>query len=63
MAILEKTWILRGFVNAVPISNTRHADGRCTTIPVHRGRDISPILVRQIAKDIELTIEEFYEER
>jgi predicted RNA binding protein YcfA (HicA-like mRNA interferase family) len=41
----------------------RHADGRCTTVPIHRGRDISPILVRQIAKDIELTIEEFYEER
>ena len=34
-----------------------HADGRCTTVPFHRGRDISPILVRQIAKDVGLTIE------
>ena len=41
----------------------RHADGRCTTVPVHQGRDISPILVRQIAKDIGLTLDEFYEER
>ncbi len=41
----------------------RHPDGRCTTVPVHQGRDISPILIRQIAKDINLTIEEFYEKR
>lgn len=36
----------------------RHADGRCTTVPFHAGRDISPILLRQIAKDIGLTVEE-----
>jgi predicted RNA binding protein YcfA (HicA-like mRNA interferase family) len=37
----------------------RHSDNRCTTVPFHSGRDISPILLRQIAKDIGLTIEEF----
>jgi predicted RNA binding protein YcfA (HicA-like mRNA interferase family) len=37
----------------------RHTDGRCTTVPFHPGRDISPILLRQIAKDIGLTVEEF----
>lgn len=36
----------------------RHADGRITTVPFHQGRDISPILLRQIAKDIHLTIDE-----
>ncbi|GIV20389.1 MAG: hypothetical protein KatS3mg023_2140 [Armatimonadota bacterium] len=36
----------------------RHADGRCTTLPFHSGRDISPILLRQIAKDISMTVEE-----
>ena len=36
----------------------RHANGRCTTVPVHAGRDISPILLRQIAKDIGLSVEE-----
>lgn len=36
----------------------RHPDGRRTTVPVHPGRDISPILLRQIAKDIGLTVEE-----
>ena len=37
----------------------RHADGRCTTVPFHAGRDISPILFRQIAKDIGLSVDEF----
>jgi predicted RNA binding protein YcfA (HicA-like mRNA interferase family) len=37
----------------------RHPDGRCTTVPFHQGRDLSPILLRQIAKDIDLTIDEF----
>jgi len=37
----------------------RHQDGRGTTIPFHRGRDISPILLRQIVKDLGLTLDEF----
>jgi predicted RNA binding protein YcfA (HicA-like mRNA interferase family) len=37
----------------------RHSDGRCTTVPMHKGRDIAPSLLRQIAKDIRLTAEEF----
>jgi predicted RNA binding protein YcfA (HicA-like mRNA interferase family) len=36
----------------------RHPDGRSTTVPFHEGQDISPILLRQIAKDIGLTIDE-----
>ena len=36
----------------------RHPDGRCTTVPFHKGRDISPILLRQIARDIRVTAEE-----
>lgn len=35
----------------------RHPDGRGTSVPFHAGRDISPILLRQIAKDIGLTVE------
>jgi predicted RNA binding protein YcfA (HicA-like mRNA interferase family) len=35
----------------------RHPDGRATTVPDHAGRDISPSLLRQIAKDIGLTPE------
>lgn len=37
----------------------RHADGRGTTVPFHQGRDISPTLLRKIAKDIGLTPEQF----
>lgn len=37
----------------------RHADGRGTTVPFHQGRDIAPTLLRQIAKDIGLSVEDF----
>jgi predicted RNA binding protein YcfA (HicA-like mRNA interferase family) len=41
----------------------RHADGRGTTVPNHPGRDMSPVLLRQIIKDIEMTMEEFLRRR
>lgn len=41
----------------------RHRDGRGTTVPMHKGRDIAPPLLRQIAKDLGLTIGEFLEHR
>ncbi len=41
----------------------RHPDGRATTVPFHTGRDLSPILLRQIAKDIGLTTEQFIQHR
>lgn len=37
----------------------RHADGRRTTVPFHPGRDIAPLLLRQIAKDIGMSVDEF----
>ncbi len=37
----------------------RHPDGRWTTIPMHRGRDISVGLLRKILKDIDISVEEF----
>ena len=36
----------------------RHPDGRGTTLPFHAGRDISPTLLRKIARDIGVTTEE-----
>lgn len=41
----------------------RHPDGRATTVPHHAGRDISPILLRQIARDIGVTVEELIAHR
>ena len=37
----------------------RDTRGRCTTVPAHKGRAIAPPLLRQIAKDIGMTLEEF----
>jgi predicted RNA binding protein YcfA (HicA-like mRNA interferase family) len=36
----------------------RHDDGRCTTVPFHKGRDISPVLLRKIARDIGVSAED-----
>lgn len=41
----------------------RHTNGRQTTVPDHRGRDLSPILLRQIARDIGMTPEDFIKDR
>ena len=37
----------------------RHTDGRVTTVPMHAGRDIAPTLLRQICRDIRMTVPEF----
>lgn len=37
----------------------RHDDGRTTTVPFHRGRDISPVLLRKIAKDVGMDLDTF----
>jgi predicted RNA binding protein YcfA (HicA-like mRNA interferase family) len=62
VAILEKL----GFVEARRRGSHkqfRHADGRSTTVPFHPGRDLSPLLLRQIARDIGLTAEELLRHR
>ena len=41
----------------------RHGDGRVTTVPFHKGRDIAPTLLRKIVRDIGLTVEEFLAHR
>src|SRR5262249_13404780 len=37
----------------------RHTDGRGTTVPFHKGQDISTVLLKKIADDIGMTAEEF----
>lgn len=37
----------------------RHPDGRTTTVPNHKGRDLARPLVREILREIELTPEQF----
>lgn len=37
----------------------RHSDGRVTTVPDHKGRDIAPGLLRKILEDIRMSAEDF----
>jgi len=41
----------------------RRPDGRTTTVPFPTGHDISPALLRKIAADIRLTVDEFLKAR
>ncbi len=36
----------------------RHPNGRKTTVPVHKGNDISRGLLRKILRDVDISIEE-----
>ncbi len=37
----------------------RHTDGRTTTAPHHKGRDLARPLIREILREIEITPDEF----
>ncbi|MBI4226811.1 MAG: type II toxin-antitoxin system HicA family toxin [Candidatus Omnitrophica bacterium] len=37
----------------------RHPDGRATVVPIHRGEDIPPGLLRSILSEIKLSRDEF----
>jgi predicted RNA binding protein YcfA (HicA-like mRNA interferase family) len=39
----------------------RHADGRTTTLPNHQGRDLARPLIREILREIDLSLEQFGE--
>ena len=41
----------------------RHPDGRATTVPDHGSREIAPALLRVIARDIGMSVEEFVDRR
>jgi len=37
----------------------RHPDGRTTTLPYHKGRGLARPLIREILREIELTVEDY----
>jgi predicted RNA binding protein YcfA (HicA-like mRNA interferase family) len=41
----------------------QHQDGRTTVIPFHKGDDLGRGLIREILKDIELSVEDYEEIR
>jgi predicted RNA binding protein YcfA (HicA-like mRNA interferase family) len=40
----------------------RHSDGRTTTLPNHPGRDLARPLLREILREVELTVDQFQDE-
>jgi predicted RNA binding protein YcfA (HicA-like mRNA interferase family) len=36
-----------------------HSDGRWTTVPVHKGKDVAKGTLRKILRDVRITYEEF----
>jgi predicted RNA binding protein YcfA (HicA-like mRNA interferase family) len=39
----------------------RHCDGRTTSVPHHPGRDLARPLIKEILREIELSVEEYNE--
>ena len=39
----------------------KHPDGRATVVPIHKGEDIPPGLLRSILRDVELSREQLLE--
>ena len=37
----------------------RHPDGRTTTLPNHAGRDLARPLIREVLREIDITIEQY----
>lgn len=37
----------------------RHSDGRVTTVPHHKGRVLARPLIREILREIEITVDEY----
>ncbi|MBI2922788.1 MAG: type II toxin-antitoxin system HicA family toxin [Planctomycetes bacterium] len=37
----------------------RHADGRTTTLPHHKGRDLARPLIREVLREIEMTADQY----
>ncbi len=37
----------------------RHADGRVTTVPHHKGRTLARPLIREILRESEITVEQY----
>ena len=62
---MEKVLIGLGFKNTRSKGSHffyRHIDGRTTTLPNHKGRDLSRPLIREILREIEVTPEQFLRE-
>jgi predicted RNA binding protein YcfA (HicA-like mRNA interferase family) len=59
---MEKLLLLLGFEKTRQKGSHvfyRHADGRTTTVPHHKGRVLAPPLIREILREIEVTVDDY----
>lgn len=59
ISVLERLGFQHRRLKATSHRRYVHPDGRRTTVPIHKGRDIGRGLLRKILKDIEMSPEEF----
>ena len=59
---MEKLLLVQGFAKVRQKGSHafyRHADGRTTTLPHHKGRLLARPLLREILREIEITVEHY----
>ncbi|MFH1643874.1 MAG: type II toxin-antitoxin system HicA family toxin [bacterium] len=59
---LEKILLFLGFIKTRQKGSHifyKHPDGRVTTVPYHKGKDITRLLLRAILREIDLSTDEF----
>ena len=59
---MEKLLLLLGFEKIRQKGSHvfyKHSDGRTTTVPHHKGRVLAPPLIREILREIEVTVDDY----
>jgi predicted RNA binding protein YcfA (HicA-like mRNA interferase family) len=59
---MEKLLLLLGFQKTRQKGSHvfyKHPDGRATTVPHHKGRILAPPLIREILREIEVTVDDY----
>ena len=59
---MEKLLLLLGFEKTRQKGSHafyRHSDGRTTTVPHHKGRVLARPLIREILREIEITVDDY----
>jgi len=59
---MEKLLLMQGFMKVRQKGSHvfyRHPDGRTTTLPHHKGRLLARPLIREILREVDITVEQF----
>jgi hypothetical protein len=63
IGLIRPLWLLRTWLLAAAAARVSCRDGRGTTVPMREDRHIAPSLLRQIARDLGLPVEELLRNR